>query len=444
MARERRGTVKYDVKRGCYRVRLTLNDGSRPWFDLPPIGPSAMAEAKARVVAADRSRIAGDKNLIAEDFGLKLRPPPKPPDPALTGQTVAETVAQYAQRWCEWRASRAFGCVKTDRTILRRHVLPILGALAMREVVRDDLKRLVGALDAKARRGETIAEDGSRRPFGWKSACNAWVVVRAMFRDARVAKDVTLCVRDDNPADGVAGPDRGSKKAKGYLWPSEFLRVLGCAEVPLRWRRLFAVAVYTYMRAGEIDAIQWPDLDLDHDTMHIHRSMDTRRGKGMKTTKSNAARRVPIEPALLPLLRAMHAESGGKGRVLPLPGDGGSRKLRMYLKRAGVGRADLFVTDETRRAIMFHDLRATGITWCAVRGDDPLKIMQRAGHSDFETTKIYLREAENLARGFGEVFPPLPEALLQPSEPMGPHPGSDALDLAHGNGARQDSLSAGS
>jgi hypothetical protein len=75
-----------------------------------------------------------------------------------------------------------------------------------------------------------------------------------------------------------------------------------------------------------------------------------------------------------------------------------------------------------------------------VRGDDPLKIMQRAGHSDFETTKIYLREAENLTRGFGEVFPPLPQALLQPSEPMAPHSGSDGPDLAHGNGARQDGL----
>jgi len=41
----------------------------------------------------------------------------------------------------------------------------------------------------------------------------------------------------------------------------------------------------------------------------------------------------------------------------------------------------------------------------AVRGDDSLKIMTRAGHADFETTKIYLREAENLAHGFGDVFP---------------------------------------
>ncbi|HXN30513.1 MAG TPA: hypothetical protein VN894_01580 [Polyangiaceae bacterium] len=61
-----------------------------------------------------------------------------------------------------------------------------------------------------------------------------------------------LCVRDDNPARDVAGPDVGAKKAKAYLWPSEFLQLAKCERVPLRWRRLFAVAVYTYARAGEL------------------------------------------------------------------------------------------------------------------------------------------------------------------------------------------------
>jgi hypothetical protein len=98
-----------------------------------------------------------------------------------------------------------------------------------------------------------------------------------------------------------------------------------------------------------------------------------------------------------------------------MPSVGGmSRKLKMYLHRAGVTRADLFMSDATRKAITFHDLRATGITWCAVRGDDALKLRQRAGHSSFETTQIYLREAENLAHGFGAVFPALPGNLLDP------------------------------
>lgn len=47
----------------------------------------------------------------------------------------------------------------------------------------------------------------------------------------------------------------------------------------------------------------------------------------------------------------------------------------------------------------------------AIRGDDPLKIKQRAGHATFSTTEGYIREAEAVRDGFGEVFPPLPDEL---------------------------------
>jgi hypothetical protein len=155
-------------------------------------------------------------------------------------------------------------------------------------------------------------------------------------------------------------------------------------------------------------------VDLQHNTIHVHRSIDRVRGRS-GSTKSDRARRVPIEPALLPLLQALQIEAKATGAVFRMPSVGVlSGKLKLYLRRAGVDRGDLFVTDATRKAMTFHDLRATGITWCAVRGDEPLKIMQRAGHADFETTRIYLREAENLAANFGQVFPPLPAELLNP------------------------------
>ena len=93
-----------------------------------------------------------------------------------------------------------------------------------------------------------------------------------------------------------------------------------------------------------------------------------------------------------------------------------SLKPTVYLERAGVKRRELFVTDATRKAMAFHDLPATGITWCAVRGDDPLRIEQRAGHASFDTTQGCIREAENLRAGFGGVFPPLPACLFEAAE----------------------------
>jgi hypothetical protein len=78
---------------------------------------------------------------------------------------------------------------------------------------------------------------------------------------------------------------------------------------------------------------------------------------------------------------------------------------------AGVTRAELHVTDAHRKNLTFHDLLATGLTWMAVRGDQPLSSKQRAGHRSFSTTEIYIREAESLTHGLGETFPELPDEL---------------------------------
>jgi hypothetical protein len=73
----------------------------------------------------------------------------------------------------------------------------------------------------------------------------------------------------------------------------------------------------------------------------------------------------------------------------------------------------------TSKQLRWHDLRATGATWLAVRGDEPLKIKQRCGHQTFGTTELYIREAEAVRDGFGEVFPPLPPTLLGSAESSG-------------------------
>jgi len=80
--------------------------------------------------------------------------------------------------------------------------------------------------------------------------------------------------------------------------------------------------------------------------------------------------------------------------------------LRTHLKGAGVTRAELHASseDKSRKAITFYDCRSTGITWHAVRGDDPLKIMADTGHTNFQTTQGYIREVVVIRDGFGLVF----------------------------------------
>lgn len=95
------------------------------------------------------------------------------------------------------------------------------------------------------------------------------------------------------------------------------------------------------------------------------------------------------------------------------PDEDRAELLRKDLRTAGVDREALFVEDDPLRArLTFHNLRDTGLTWMAVRGDDPMRIQWRAGHTTFKTTQGYIAAGRNMGASFGKPFPALPRAVL--------------------------------
>jgi integrase-like protein len=161
--------------------------------------------------------------------------------------------------------------------------------------------------------------------------------------------------------------------------------------------------------------LRWPNVDLQHGVIQVIETFDKRTGGTRDGTKSEAPRLVPIPAPLLPLLRAMHRESGGKGRVCPkmFGQPSMARALRTWLRRAGITRPQLFVRSSVNRPIRWHDLRATCGTWLAVQGRSPTEIRDLLGHTKTDMTDRYLRNATAVRGGhFGEVFGPLPEALV--------------------------------
>jgi integrase len=391
MARRRTGTVqRFTHADGStfYRARLRLGDGSRPWADIP----AEHGRTEARKHAARLQELEDERGeVLAARRGAALG---------------AEIPARWFERWHAERRTRGLRSVDTEESRIRDYVLPYLRGATMASVTRDELEDVRDGLDAKIRAGK----------LSWKTCANTWGLVTKAFADALNSKRRELRARTDNPVLGIAPPERGEHKSKVYLYPSEALALLSCPDVPLRWRRVFALTIYLYARPGEIRALTWEDgVDLERGVVHIHKSIDRQTGE-IKSTKTDTPRRVPIEPALRPLLEAMHAEQGGKGRLVPWGGTDRklSRQLQRCLRLADVKRSDLYESDSARKAMTFYDLRATGATWCAVRGDDPLRIKQRCGHRSFATTEVYIREAENLgATNFGKPFPPLPASLLE-------------------------------
>ncbi len=400
--RKRSGTIEWHVNH--WDVRPTLADGSR---GMRVCQPKGMTEARARDRAKAVTELAAREGRVREVAPAPDQAPPGPP--ADQGPTLKE----WTESWCADRERRGLVSVDDDRGRLRKWVLPRLspplGERLVKSISKADLEALVEDIDERV-----LADE-----LSWKTAKNAWGVVTKMFRDAVKAKTAALRVRDDNPAQDVAGPDEGVKKSKAYLYPAEFLALVRCERVPIRWRRVFAWAVYSYERAGELEAQGVEDVDLAHRVNHVHRSIDRSDGTE-KETKTNAPRRVPIEPNAVPLAERLSADAqaAGQARLIKMPPLCDlSARLRQYLQWAGVTRADLFANDKTRKQITFHDLRATGITWMAIRGDEPMKIMHRAGHENLSTTMGYVREAESLEYLREDVFPTLPEALFLPEGP---------------------------
>lgn len=400
------GSVQYraaeDGSGGYWRALVTFprtktEPRRRRWFRLD--GVKTEAEARASAVQLDALARAG-----------KLTEPHAPPAPhagpvdTIPDRTAdgAETVKGWTQRWLAERRRRGLKSIRADESRWREWIWPRIGHLAVASVRRGDIEAWVEWVDEQVREDE----------LAWKTAQNAWGQISKAFADASEGKPLALRVREDNPAARVAPPDRGVRKGKQFLYPSEVAALLACAEVPVELREVYAVAVYLYPRAGELEALHAEDVDLAHGSVHIHRARNPDTGE-VRETKGNRPRRVPMPLALRPLLAAMVARIGGRGLLWPewpcVKDQSG--ELRRALRRAGVERAELFDDLPTLKPMTFHDLRATGITWEAIAGTEPLRIQQRAGHSALTTTQIYIRMAEDVRGDFGTTFGPLPADL---------------------------------
>jgi len=413
MGRPATGSVEYrpglNGAPGRWWGRITCADGSRPWLDLGDWPNSPQGRARAQESAAHWTEVARERGVggVPSLKAVQLRG-----DVANGGELFDE----YLKRWFAEREERGLSSIATDRSRMRVHVSPTLGAKMMREITSVDLRAVCAHLDRTAR---------ANPDFSWRTGVKVWGLVTKLFGDACGSKVEALRVLKANPCSDVRGPDRGALKSKQWLRPVELLALVSCVEVPLRWRRLYALASYLYLRPGELAALEWADVHLAEGYVAIHQSLNLETGE-LKATKTGLARKVPIRPALLPLLEAMRAEVDGKGRVVQNahgnkkaehgmpPTEDLAATLREHLERAEVERADLYADRATSKRVTFYDLRASGITWEVLDGTEPLRVQQRAGHTNFSTTQGYIREA--LGEAVGVPFGPLPESLLK-SEP---------------------------
>jgi integrase len=401
MPRKRTGGIEEVDGRRYARVTVVLADGRKVRRRVRIDATITKKEAKTEA-----------KKLSKEAEGYIFDPKKKTP-PRLLAGVQSPTVDEFHADWATDRERR--GRV-SERGRYEKHIHPVFGGLRMRAITKDHARQLSAELDDKV-----LAKE-----LHWSTATKVWGVATKMFRDSVESKVAALRVLETNPFQGVKGPERGVRKGKQWLYPTEAIQLLACPEVPLRWRELYALMMYLYTRPEELAALECSDVNLEHGYVHVHRAIDLRSAH-VKPTKTKRTRKVPIKLAIRPLLTRLVKSAGKTGPLIRFehankkqkhglpPVEDLAATLRRHLERAKVDRVDLHRKTEGTKRITFYDLRATGITWEALAKTEMLTIMQRAGHDEPKTTLGYIREAEAVGYDAGVPFPPLPESLEKAS-----------------------------
>lgn len=194
------------------------------------------------------------------------------------------------------------------------------------------------------------------------------------------------------------------EKMPEILTISEIKKLLFAArELEHRWYPVWAFALLTGMRNGEIYALLWDDVDFDNKIINLTKSFNKRSGQ-TKCTKGGYWRHIPISSELETLLKELKLKSSGNPHVLPRIRDWNkgyqARELRAFCQSIGIP------------SIRFHALRACFATQLIRQGIPAIQIQKICGWKDLETMQRYIRLAGIEISGVTENLKILPDRAV--------------------------------
>lgn len=161
------------------------------------------------------------------------------------------------------------------------------------------------------------------------------------------------------------------------------------------WYYIWAFAIYTGMRSGELYALSWANVDLERKFIRVRESWNNK--DGFKSTKSGHDRLIEIPEYLMPVIRSLETMKGQWGDfVLP--------RMRQWDKGDQARELQAFLSVLGLPKMRFHDLRATWATLMLSNGVEHVKVMAMGGWADPKTMMIYCRKNGIDIRGSTECL----------------------------------------
>jgi integrase len=227
-------------------------------------------------------------------------------------------------------------------------IMLALGARKLSSITRQDVAALVARHLADGADPSTVR--------------NAIMPLRVLFRRAISDGEITV-----NPVTGIELPAVRGRRDR-IASPEEAVRLI--AALPLEDRAVWSTAMYGGLRAGELMALRWSDIDLAAGVIRVERAYDPKGGGQFVEVKSRAGqRKVPITAVLREALLDHKLRPGLIRPAIP-DGDGHwlicepDSDVLAFARRDGRPFSGTALRDRARRAWKAAGLDPIGLHEC--------------------------------------------------------------------------------
>jgi len=291
------------------------------------------------------------------------------------------TLGEYlTEKWLPLQQSRLRPSTYDDyRRMIRLHVIPTLGRIALHKLAPEDLDSLYARLLRSGRR------DGKDGGLGVKTVRKVHLVLHKALSDATRKGSVVRNVAS------IADPPKlsSAKRSEIKFWTADQLRTfLDQVKNNRAFAALF-VSAHTGMRRGELLGLRWSDVQLDDARLSVHQAViSVAYEMQLSDVKTGAGRRtIDLDDRTVGVLRQWRKAQAEEKLLL---GAGYHEQGLVFCRADGdPTHPDLFSQTFDRAVaksglpeVTLHDLRHTHASLLLKAGVPVKVVSERLGHSN--------------------------------------------------------------
>ena len=319
----------------------------------------------------------------------------------IEGLTVKGLVELYLEKGPDDKPTKRDSSWAMDRTNLERHVVPLLGKMALDTVTRDHITGMIRSItagktakDVKTKlRGRSIVKGGAGiadRTYSTLRATFNWAIDKGHFAGPNPCAKVERKLR---PA-----VERFLSESQAQDLIAALDALEAGATISERQGAVYRLLLLTGARRNEIAGLRWTEVDFDRRRLVLPPSRTKAGGR-------TGDRRISLNDMAFGILHRLYKTRGRSQFVFPAAkGDNGYATSESKIWR------DKVLPKAKLEGVRIHDLRHSFASFALADGASLPMIGKALGHANSRATERYAHLSDDpvraLAERIGERFSP--------------------------------------